>query len=338
MDVGAGPSAAQILAAAQRAAVEAGRRVVVAAVILDEQGRAFTPRRTGTVTMLPGLWDLVGGHVEPGESLTEALAREVTEETGWTVRGDPSLAHVSDWEVTVAGEQRRFREFDFVVAVDGNLGSPRLAAGEHDDFRWVGPDDLGLFDENRGRDRGLIRKVVEVGLRYVPNDGPTFPHATLFLPPKLRELVDERRRTWDPAMALQVPPHLSVAKPHEVADLDALLSRTAAAADTIGPFELRLMSPRYAGDPADGIALTVADLAGGWHHLRSAITGASRDGMLEAAHVTLVHPRTSGLGASAWPELAGWRIPDPVVVVDEVCVTAFDGQVWQTVERFRLTG
>ncbi len=29
-----------------------------------------------------GLWTVPGGHMEPGESLTEACAREVSEETG----------------------------------------------------------------------------------------------------------------------------------------------------------------------------------------------------------------------------------------------------------------
>jgi 8-oxo-dGTP pyrophosphatase MutT (NUDIX family) len=37
-------------------------------------------------TGLPGTWDVAGGHVEPGETPQQALAREIEEETGWRLR------------------------------------------------------------------------------------------------------------------------------------------------------------------------------------------------------------------------------------------------------------
>ncbi|WPO69906.1 NUDIX hydrolase [Streptomyces sp. KN37] len=36
--------------------------------------------------LFPDCWDIVGGHVEPGESLLDTLAREVAEETGRHLR------------------------------------------------------------------------------------------------------------------------------------------------------------------------------------------------------------------------------------------------------------
>jgi HAD superfamily hydrolase (TIGR01450 family) len=53
----------------------------VAAVVLDAAGRVLLARRADN-----GLWGLPSGHVEPGETVVEAVAREVREETGLDVR------------------------------------------------------------------------------------------------------------------------------------------------------------------------------------------------------------------------------------------------------------
>lgn len=52
----------------------------VAAVVLDAARRVLLARRADN-----GLWGLPSGHVEPGETVAEAVAREVREETGLDV-------------------------------------------------------------------------------------------------------------------------------------------------------------------------------------------------------------------------------------------------------------
>lgn len=52
----------------------------VSAVILDGDGRILLQQRTDN-----GMWGLPGGAVEFGESVLEALHREVLEETGLTI-------------------------------------------------------------------------------------------------------------------------------------------------------------------------------------------------------------------------------------------------------------
>lgn len=52
----------------------------VSAVIIDGEGRILLQQRTDN-----GMWGLPGGAVEFGESVLEALHREVMEETGLTV-------------------------------------------------------------------------------------------------------------------------------------------------------------------------------------------------------------------------------------------------------------
>lgn len=58
--------------------------VAVSAVLRDADGRYLLVMRSAAPET--GRWTLPGGKVEPGESLHEALVREVREETGLWVR------------------------------------------------------------------------------------------------------------------------------------------------------------------------------------------------------------------------------------------------------------
>lgn len=137
----------------------------MAALIRGESGRVFVHRRGPGRRSLPNCWDLVGGHLEAGEDLLAALRREVSEETGWVVRGTPVLMHVEDWTSEGVDGPEPHREFDFYVVVDGDLERPRLEVPKHVEFRWIGPDETAVLDENRGLDGGFIRRIVEKALR-----------------------------------------------------------------------------------------------------------------------------------------------------------------------------
>ena len=50
-------------------------------------------------------WALPGGVVEPGEFLTDAMAREVAEETGLVVSGTPRLAYIAQFDRPARREQ-----------------------------------------------------------------------------------------------------------------------------------------------------------------------------------------------------------------------------------------
>ncbi|MDX6263737.1 MAG: 8-oxo-dGTP diphosphatase, partial [Kribbellaceae bacterium] len=112
---------------------------------------------------MPGIWDVVGGHLEEGETPEQALAREVEEETGWRVR--EIVAPVTDWEWGYEGRVRR--EIDYLVTVDGDLARPRLEEGKHDAGAWVGPDDLELLMVNRTDGDRRLRDIVAYAVRTV---------------------------------------------------------------------------------------------------------------------------------------------------------------------------
>jgi ADP-ribose pyrophosphatase YjhB (NUDIX family) len=83
-----------------------GMTLGVRGVVLDADGKVFLVRHGYT----PG-WHFPGGGVEPGESLVEALARELVEEGNLHVTGTPPLHGVFQ----NAGASRRDHVAVFVV-------------------------------------------------------------------------------------------------------------------------------------------------------------------------------------------------------------------------------
>lgn len=128
----------------------------VGALIRDGRNRVFAHRRSPTRRLLPGTWDVVGGHAEPGETPEQALAREIEEETGWRLRRIE--ARLTDWQWEHNGVLRR--EFDYLVEVDGDLAAPRLEEGKHDAYAWLGPGDLELMMAGRTDGDRRLRDVV----------------------------------------------------------------------------------------------------------------------------------------------------------------------------------
>lgn len=129
-----------------------GREGVVGCLVVDPAGRVFAQKRSADRKTFPGCWDLVGGHVEDGETPYEALVRELVEETGWELDRVLGLRKVVDWEVPSPTGPRRKREFVLAVTIRSGWDSPRLEAGKVTEGRWFGPGDLTVLSEGRGSD------------------------------------------------------------------------------------------------------------------------------------------------------------------------------------------
>ena len=140
------------------------------ALIVDDDGRIFIQRRSPDRRLFPNCWDIVGGHLEPGEEIDDALRREVTEETGWAV--SHVLGLVGEYRYTADDGLTRI-ETDFLVRVDGDLSRPRLEAGKHTEFRWLAESEIALLDEHRDINDGLIRRIAEVGFAALRSIGLT---------------------------------------------------------------------------------------------------------------------------------------------------------------------
>jgi 8-oxo-dGTP diphosphatase len=118
------------------------RRLVVAAAIVDDVGapRRLLAARRSRPAAIAGRWEFPGGKVDPGETPTEALHRELREELGVTV----DLAHEvpgpddGTWIIT----DRHVMRLWFAALADGDP-APLV---EHDELRWLERDELFTVD------------------------------------------------------------------------------------------------------------------------------------------------------------------------------------------------
>ena len=98
-----------------------------------------------------GLFNLVGGKIEPGEESERAACRELREETGITEK-EISLLHFCDFT---------YYTFDIRLEVwFGRLSAPFEVHGEENELRWMSLDE-NFFDMTRFAGEGNIGHIVE---------------------------------------------------------------------------------------------------------------------------------------------------------------------------------
>lgn len=141
---------------------------VVAAAVFDDAGRVLLARRPDHLHQ-GGLWEFPGGKVEPGESLEQALARELQEELGILPRRSRPLIRIRH-----AYPDRRV-ELD-VWRVDTFSGEPHGLEGQP--VEWVAPEALPER-EFPAANRPIVN-AVRLPDRYLVTGGPAGdPHRFL---------------------------------------------------------------------------------------------------------------------------------------------------------------
>jgi 8-oxo-dGTP diphosphatase len=121
----------------QRARQDAIQRTVVG-IAVRRNSRLLLLRRK-VDDFQPNLWEIPGGHVEVGESIPKAVARELQEETGWTLQEITGLIDAFDYDGE-AGDVTREWNFHVTATMTSTLVHP-----EHQAHAWVGAEDYGNY-------------------------------------------------------------------------------------------------------------------------------------------------------------------------------------------------
>lgn len=127
--------------------------VAVGAVVISD-GRLLLVQRGREPGR--GWWSIPGGRVEPGETLTEAVQRELAEETGLAGRCERFIGWVER-----IGEDHHFVILDFLVVVEDQSIPVAVAGDDAAAVAWVPLEELSA------RPRivpGLVEFLVEHGI------------------------------------------------------------------------------------------------------------------------------------------------------------------------------
>ncbi|HRE21565.1 MAG TPA: NUDIX hydrolase [Rhabdaerophilum sp.] len=123
--------------------ISTGKPVLAASIAVFREGRVLLARRAKAPGF--GLYSLPGGRVEPGETMQEAVLRELREEVGLSATITGFVDHVEHIE---HGEDGALRAHAVIVAFAGEwLGGEPELSDEVSDIRWVDPlvpDDLPM--------------------------------------------------------------------------------------------------------------------------------------------------------------------------------------------------
>lgn len=144
---------------------ETKERVCVGAVLVRNQDRrpdgpplVLLGKREAKRAFYPGVWDVLGGHLEPGETAERALIRELREEAGVT----PTEWHpLGEFREPLPGENGSI--VLHLYAVTSWTGVPRsVSPQEHSEISWFALEDACRLALAHPAYRKVLRTAVSV--------------------------------------------------------------------------------------------------------------------------------------------------------------------------------
>jgi 8-oxo-dGTP diphosphatase len=122
------------------------RPILAVSAAIFRDGKVLVVRRARRPAL--GVYTLPGGAVEAGETLSEAVAREVLEETGLLIAPVTLAAHRE--VITRAADGRAERHFVILCFAARWVSGEVTLNEELDDHRWIPPPEVGGLKTTEG--------------------------------------------------------------------------------------------------------------------------------------------------------------------------------------------
>lgn len=118
-------------------------QVGVKILLKNKEGKYLLIRRSlEKYPEVKGRWDIVGGRIHPGEKLIDNLKREVKEETGLEIVGNPKLVAAQD---IFPNQEKHVVRLTYIG--DCAEGEVVLDTNENDMYKWLTLDEINNLDD-----------------------------------------------------------------------------------------------------------------------------------------------------------------------------------------------
>lgn len=136
------------------------QRVIVGAIIRNLQNQLLILKMPDNYGAYPGQWGLVGGGVEPGENVLEAMKREVKEETNLEITNlKPHTFHDAVRSKILEDGTTEEQHLVFLL-FDCEVVDPSVIKLNHewDAHAWVSPNEFKKYNLNEATKTTFTQK------------------------------------------------------------------------------------------------------------------------------------------------------------------------------------